>query len=158
MAKQAFTQCQTKYMMFHHHQRNIDDLKVSDIFHNSLLKLFYKYKSVNLPHYISCLCSQTQVTHTITIPDTTQFQIIQCQVCLEVRNASGTIYRVLLKKPTRMFSKRSIRIVIMGSVCTYGEFVYKITNRNAAIEIVIRVKIENNDSFIILIITFDNIM
>ena len=46
----------------------------------------------------------------------------------------------------------------MCSVYTYGEFVYKITNHNAATEIVIRVKIENNDPFIILITTFDNIM
>ena len=53
----------TKYMMVHHHQRNIDDLKVSDIFHNSLLKLFYKYKSVNLPHYIMLMFSDATNTH-----------------------------------------------------------------------------------------------
>ena len=46
----------------------------------------------------------------------------------------------------------------MGPVYTYGEFVYKITNRNAAREIVIRVKIENRDPFIIIITTFDDIM
>ena len=126
--------------------KRLNLLKVSDIFHNSLLKLFLNTNLWIFPT-ISCLCSQTRVTHTITITDTTQFQIIQYQVCLEVRNASGTIYRVLLKKPTRMFSKRWIRIVIMGSVYTYGEFVYKITNRNAARELVIRVKIENSDSW-----------
>ena len=58
----------------------------------------------------------------------------------------------------KMFSKRWIRIVLMCSVYTYGEFVYKITNHNAATSIVARVKIENSDPFITLITTFDNIM
>ena len=32
--------------------KKLDLLKISDIFRNSLLKLYYKYKSWNLPHYI----------------------------------------------------------------------------------------------------------
>ena len=93
--------------------KTINLTKMSDIFHDSFLKLFYNYEFENLPHYI---ISQTQLTHTITILNTAQFWIIQHQVCLEVRNASGTTYRVLLKKPTGMFSERWICIVIMGSV------------------------------------------
>ena len=41
----------------------INLLKVSDIFHNSLLKLFYKYKSGNLPHYIMHIFSDATSTH-----------------------------------------------------------------------------------------------
>ena len=36
---------------------------MSDIFHNSLLKLFYKYKSGNLPHYIMHIFSDATSTH-----------------------------------------------------------------------------------------------
>ena len=63
------------------------------------------------------------------------------------RNVWGTNYHVQLKKPTRIFSKRWTLIVTLGFVYTYGESVYKITNRNAASGIVIRAKIEINDTF-----------
>ena len=96
-----------------HRLKRLTLLTLSDIFHDSLLKLFYNYEFENLPHYI---ISQTQLTHTITIQDTAQFWIIQHQVYLEVRNAWGTTYRVLLKKPSGMFSERWMCIVIMGSV------------------------------------------
>ena len=120
--------------------KRLNLLKVNAIFHNSLLKLFYKYKSGNLPHYIMLMFSDATSTYNYN----TRYNPILNHP--NMRNASGTTYRVLLKKPTRMFSKMWIRIVIMCSVDTYGEFVYKITNRNAAREIVIRVKIENSDS------------
>ena len=43
--------------------KQLNLLKVSDIFHNSLLKLFYKYKSGNLPHYIMHIFSDATSTH-----------------------------------------------------------------------------------------------
>ena len=43
--------------------KRLNLLKVSDIFHNSLLKLFYKYKSGNLPHYIMLMFSDATSTH-----------------------------------------------------------------------------------------------
>ena len=43
--------------------KRLNLLKVSDIFRNSLLKLFYKYKSGNLPHYIMLMFSDATSTH-----------------------------------------------------------------------------------------------
>ena len=43
--------------------KQLNLLKVSDIFHNSLIKLFYKYKSGNLPHYIMHIFSDATSTH-----------------------------------------------------------------------------------------------
>ena len=43
--------------------KQLNLLKVSDIFHNSLLKLFYKYKSGNFPHYIMHIFSDATSTH-----------------------------------------------------------------------------------------------
>ena len=43
--------------------KRLNLLNVRDIFHNSLLKLFYIYKSGNLPHYIMLMFSDATSTH-----------------------------------------------------------------------------------------------
>ena len=43
--------------------KKLNLLKISDIFRNSLLKLYYKYKSGNLPHYVMLMFSTEPNVH-----------------------------------------------------------------------------------------------
>ena len=49
--------------MLNHYWKKLNLLKISDIFRNSLLKLYYKYKSGNLPHYIMHMFSTEPNVH-----------------------------------------------------------------------------------------------
>ena len=110
--------------------KKLNLLKISEIFRNSLLKLYYKYKSVNLPHYVMHMFSAEPNVHnyntrsntTLNHPVTNLFGSENC-----VR------YHLpqLIEETDSNILEKCTRIAILGSVYISGKYVCKIISLNA---------------------------
>ena len=122
--------------------KKLNLLKISDILGNSLLKLYYKYKSWNLPHYVMHIFSAEHNVHNHntrpnTILNHPVTNLFGCEKCVRYHLS------LLVEETDSSILGKWTRIAMMGSVYISETYVCKITSLNATSQIVTRAKFYN---------------
>ena len=126
--------------------KKLNLLKISDIFRNSLLKLYHKYKSGNLPHYVMHMFSTEPNVHRyntrsnaiLNHPVTNLFGSEKCVRYHLPRLVEETDSNILEKVDSHCYTGFSI---YLRKICV----AYKVTSLNATSQIVTRAKMYHVD-------------
>ena len=124
--------------------KKLNLLKISDIFRNSFLKLYYKYKSENLSHYVMHMLSTEPNVHRyntrsntiLNHPITNLFGSEKCVRYHLPRLIEETDINILEKVDSHCYTGFSIYL---------RKSVYKVTSLNATSQIVTRAKMYHVD-------------
>ena len=124
--------------------KKLNLLKISDIFRNSLLKLYYKYKSGNLPHYVMHMFSTESNVHRY---NTRSNAILNHPVTNLFGSEKCMRYHLprLVEETDSDILKKWTRIAILDSVYISEKSVYKVISLNATSQIVTRAKMYHVD-------------
>ena len=124
--------------------KKLNLLKISDIFRNSLLKLYYKYKSGNLPHYVMHMFSTEPNVHRYNTRSST---ILNHPVTNLFGSKKCVRYHLprLIEETDSNILKNWTHIAVLDSVCISEKFVYKVTCLNATSQMVTHTKMYHVD-------------
>ena len=135
--------------------KKLNLLEISDIFRNSLLKLYYKYKSGNLPHYVMHMfCAEPNVHNYNTRSNTTLNHPVTNLLFGSEKCVIYHLPRLFEETDSNILKKKWTRIAILGSVYISGKYVCKITSLNATSQIVTRAEMCKFDNKIWILYVF----